>query len=187
LINDYNQFSKDSVTGTGKALSYICKERQAMANHIVSQLTPSQEILDVIKTGRAGRNHVVNIDNISWCNMRQQFHLPCCHIMNVLVLLKQSNIMEYVHTAYQVEQLHKLLLSQSIFIPEYKDNIPYTAKQIKPPPKYNFTGGVDVAVGTKNKTLIGRPTKRRFASVGKFGKGKTRKCSKWNKKNCGAN
>jgi hypothetical protein len=41
--------------------------------------------------------------------------------------------MKYVHYGYQIENLYQLLLKQTVIIPDYKDNLPYTTVHVLPP------------------------------------------------------
>jgi hypothetical protein len=97
--------------------------------------------------------------------------------MQVLVHKKERNIMKYVHYGYQIKNLYQILLKQAVIIPDYKDNLPYTTVHVLPPPKYNYVKGVGVTIDNSTPKA-GRPSKRWFASIGEFGKGKTKKIKK---------
>jgi hypothetical protein len=60
LLEKYKNYISTNATVTQKALEYINKERQAMNNHIVAQIDPSQDIYNVVK---AGRTHIVDIND----------------------------------------------------------------------------------------------------------------------------
>jgi hypothetical protein len=172
LMEKFKNYLSTNATGTQKALEYINKEGQAMNNHIVSQIDPSQDIYNVVK---AGRTHIVDVNEKTCirCLIQQQFELPCRHVMQVLVHKNERKIMQYVHYGYQIKNLYQLLLKQTVIIPDYKDSLPYTTLRVKPPAKYNYVKGVGVAIDNSTPKA-GCPSKRRFALIGEFRKGEKR-------------
>jgi hypothetical protein len=49
--------------------------------------------------------------------------------------------MDFVHPAFEIEPLHKLVMKQTIIILDYKEGLPYCLQKVKPPPKYNYVPG----------------------------------------------
>jgi hypothetical protein len=86
---------------------------------------------------------------------------------------EKNILMDFVRNAYKIEPLNKLLMDQTLVIPDYKESLPFCLVSVKPPPKYNYICGT-YGCSTNNEPTLWRRAKRRITSFGEFGKGKGR-------------
>ena len=184
MIKDMHGKLRRNIIVTPVAVEEIQKQRDMAYDYKLWRCEYTKSKYNVVIDDKT---FTVNLEekSCSLCTFRQQFDLPCQHILAVLshvcdqglksrqinpVPEEQTDIMEYIHPAFKYKQLLNLFTGQKFEIPPNNGNDQFPSENmVKPPPHYHFSN----RAGTW-QPKVGRTQKRRFKSNGEFGNnGKT--------------